>query len=413
MLYKTVLIDFENIIKPNIKKLKNFINKISGIPKTKKDIGLIIIIPEDIFNNLKSKNRGMEKILFLNSKQLTDNIKDFSYFVYDKKEKKCELIYKRKKNLEKILKSILLGIPNDVIIFSGFEIKNVENMKDNIKPYIKNGFDNSFICKLSPLDIVNNEYKLYLSKENIPFVSDKQEQDTVNDLKHTLKNFSDDWDEHCEMRIKIKKDSVAYLKQLAETGSTINKNGRITQKELAGLYEICGISKDFIYSLRVNKDTITSGDEEGVDVVSGRYNFHTHPVEAYERNKVSVAWPSVQDYIGFLASVHDYNTILHSVISLEGIYIISVGNYWDDKEDIETDNIDFIKKNYKFPRDENITAEDYEKKVNKIYYRGKKLFNILFLNWEEAGNIFSIKYFKNGVNCFPKEKTFDIYEKYL
>ena len=73
-----------------------------------------------------------------------------------------------------------------------------------------------------------------------------------------------------------------------------------------------------------NPNSLISGIEEEVDAVLNRYNFHTHPREAYIRNNVVKGWPSAQDYLGFIDL--DGNTIFHSVITLEGVYINGIGS---------------------------------------------------------------------------------------
>ena len=52
------------------------------------------------------------------------------------------------------------------------------------------------------------------------------------------------------------------------------------------------VTDDLVHYLDVDKKSIIHGKEEGVKVAKGLYNFHSHPIEAYERNNVKFAWPS-------------------------------------------------------------------------------------------------------------------------
>ena len=67
------------------------------------------------------------------------------------------------------------------------------------------------------------------------------------------------------------------------------------------------------------------------------YNFHSHPRNAYKKYNVKLGWPSGQDYIGFLLASIEDGTIFHMVITIEGIYIITltkdsaVSNFLDKK----------------------------------------------------------------------------------
>ena len=73
------------------------------------------------------------------------------------------------------------------------------------------------------------------------------------------------------------------------------------------------IDDTFTHHLVIDKTSLFYGKEESVPVIEGLYNFHSHPVEAYERKKTKFAWPSAGDYVGFLKAVVKYDTILHIV----------------------------------------------------------------------------------------------------
>jgi hypothetical protein len=186
-------------------------------------------------------------------------------------------------------------------------------------------------------------------------------------------------------------------------GSTINRNGIITQKEIAGRFVIGKISDDLIHYLDVDKDSIIHGEEEGVKVAKGLYNFHSHPVEAYERNNVKFAWPSAQDYLGFLSSTVTYNTILHIVASVEGFYIISLhSDCVRNKEKIDKKMIEFIMKNYslQYKKNQGYTPEVYIKYINSIHYGKYSVFFVQYFNWYNAKTSFMVSYHKTGINCF-------------
>ena len=102
-------------------------------------------------------------------------------------------------------------------------------------------------------------------------------------------------------------------------------------------------TKNNINVLDINQDKMIEGEEQGVPIVEALYNFHSHPKEAYITNKVNKAWPSAQDYIGFLLAVLEDNTILHIVVSIEGIYIISLSKYYaGNKDKLSPDVSSFI-----------------------------------------------------------------------
>ena len=79
----------------------------------------------------------------------------------------------------------------------------------------------------------------------------------------------------CNFDFCLSKESVKYFKNLSYMGYTKNKNGSITQKEIAGGLRVKEKNKNII-NLDVDLTTIITGDEEGVEIVPGLYNFHSH-----------------------------------------------------------------------------------------------------------------------------------------
>ena len=185
---------------------------------------------------------------------------------------------------------------------------------------------------------------------------------------------------------------------------------------------VINITENLTHILEVNKDTIIIGEEEGVNVVKSLYNFHSHPREAYEKNNVKLAWPSAQDYVGFLLSSIEDDAICHMVIAIEGIYIISLNNHWISKrEKLDKDAGNFILKAYGFCYKPGQTSEWYIKETNKINYKGFPIFDIHFLSWSESSKPFKVKFAKlnedssdstqSPGNCFTKEEEIIRYRK--
>jgi hypothetical protein len=239
---------------------------------------------------------------------------------------------------------------------------------------------------------------------------------SVNDVKYVISQLLMEENGYCELRAKLSDDSIHYLRNISKIGSTLNSNGSITQKELAGRLIAGKIEKNLTYHLDVDRNSIISGKEQGVKIVGGLYNFHSHPQEAYKSNNVNIGWPSSQDYVGFLYSAITHNTILHIVGSLEGIYIISLTKYWASKKEILNSNkyvYSFILDNYSFSYKKKLTTINwYVRTVNRIEFEDFPLFIVQFFSWKKANSSFIVNYSKNGENCFVRQSTEEKY-KYL
>lgn len=149
------------------------------------------------------------------------------------------------------------------------------------------------------------------------------------------------------------------------------------QKELSGTL----LKKNGL--LEIDVSSIISGNEDNVILVGGLYNFHTHPVKTYKKYKVIFAWPSNTDYIGFLLSFIVYSTILHIVVTFEGLYFVTLTDYWKNK--INKNNInnilDFVHKNHNIEFSKHYTIDFYLQEINFILYEEYPIFKVFFSKW--------------------------------
>ena len=396
--YKAILIDYNNIIElNNLINIKQRIPPLSDIytQNSSNYIGLILIIESLQIQNLENLPHGIDRVEYINSLSFVNSIKDYMYLIYDQKKSLCEIIDFKKEFAVEILESVLTSLPHDVIVLVNINLRD-KNWIKLTKVYTDIGFNNPYISKGSLLGFSFNEYHLYLLKENNPHTT----RNAFNDVLYVVDQFNNRKTQNCAIQIKLSKKTCNYFKQLAKSGATLNKNGSISQKETAGSLDIHSVDNNLVYSLDVNKNSIILGDEETVPIINSRYNFHSHPKEAYERHKVKMGWPSSQDFLGYLGSIMQFRTILHIVVCIEGVYIISLGNFWVDKFDQLDDKvISFIKKNY----DDAYMSKkikEYIKKVNNIKYKDHPLFLIQYLDWDNIENTFSIFYPKEDLNCF-------------
>lgn len=394
----SLLVDFNNIIKPN--NLNNLIAKIQPLPETTKyHIGLVLIIPKYQLQLLEKIPVGYGRVQYINSVEFVNSIEGVAYLIYNKRKKICEITGMSRYIIKKVLESILLYIPNDVTLWVNINI-NHDNLTEIIDNYANAGFRNPYISIKSPLGSALGYYGLCMVRKNSPEKIEKAEN-TLNDVTYVLEQFINREEQNCKLKVKLGKDTVAYLKQLSRTGSTLNHNGSVSQKEIAGSFILSNANDNLVYTIDVDKTSIIAGSEEGVPVMQSQYNFHTHPKEAYDRHNVKIGWPSSQDYLGYLGAVAQFGTIFHTVISLEGIYIISLHDYWVDKLDKLDDSVvSYIKKNYNIAYTDGKNIKWYLRTINNLSYGDWPLFLIQYFSWENATRPFMVSYIRDGLNCF-------------
>jgi hypothetical protein len=181
------------------------------------------------------------------------------------------------------------------------------------------------------------------------------------------------------MKFKFSKKCIQYLKNLPYD----------SKDEISGSFNLT--CNGNICIANVDENLYSKGTNEEVESVNSKYSFHSHPKEAYKKYNVELGWPSNQDYLSFLKSCMRYGTLFHTVITIEGIYIITLGDYLKNSVVPVSAVKKFICDKYYFENTgSRETVKSYVKKINAIRYNGYKLFNLNFVKWTD----FSLKTFK-------------------
>lgn len=320
------------------------------------------------------------------------------YINYSSSRKLCIIpVYFYKLNLKEILPLFFSEFSKDTILWTCMDIKDKKAQKE----FAKNGFNSPYLCMQIPGG--NKIPKcIAMSRENTP-TEEYNYNHTLLKIQDIL-NFSED-SKACFLQAVFSPKAVSFLKQTAKMKSTKEK-----QTELGGELEVIGIHKnknDIIYVIGVNEKSINSGSEEDIEIAPTRFNFHSHPEQAYIRHSVHKAWPSLTDYLGYLSL--GVNTIFHAVATLEGIYVMSFGPYWCNNVKKIPEN--FVKENYKIDRKENYSPKEYSKIVSNIKLNNEPVFIVHFLRWSECTKPFEVHYAKIRGSCIPTEKGMKKYKK--
>lgn len=334
---------------------------------------LFVAIDDDLFEELEiSKDRKA----FINSKKFIDGVLYSFCTIYDSKNNTISIDGCDPKYIELFLDTVSRFFEEDVTIVASYDDGLVDK-----------GFANPVICSETGEVCLTRKNSLF--RENDP-ESVKVEYDFILSQKDS---------EYCEINIKFDKETRDFLKKIAKAGVTV-KNGERSQKEFFGDFKIQRSEKhgNTITSiLKIDKSSIVAGDSDNISAQPSMYNFHSHPFEAYLKYRVNYAPPSAQDYKSIFILATQYDTIVHFVASVEGLYVVSVNPEMHDT------NPDSIIKSQEY--EDVDTFEELEKYIEKV--NSFELFNLRLLDWDsdEFRKGIKISFGKSGKygNCKIRE----------
>lgn len=383
-----LLVDYNKVI--NDKLLPRL--KPHPVPPKGANLSLVLILDQEDIDKIKN-----EKDISLKD----TNINDHYYVMYDKREKTCVLPCLAYENARPVLQALFAGFPRDTTLWVGVEI-DVESFTERIGSWCDQGFCHPYICDKNPLK-ESLKPSIGLVRHNTPSES-YDSVSTQHEVLYVLEQY-ESGRKSCSINIKLSPQARSFLKKASKIGIVMDKNGKETQKELGGELNVGKVKKingKIVYVIDLDEGSVSSGEDENIEIDASRYNFHSHPEQAYIKHNVQRASPSMTDYLGFLQLGN--NTIFHCVATLEGAYIMSFGEYWCNH--LNKVSKSFIKKHYDISHAEKITPYQYCNRVNDFRYKGHPIFHVQFMPWNQAGKIFSVDYKKTGMSCLPSEKSY-------
>ena len=267
-----------------------------------------------------------------------------------------------------------------------------------VQHFADNGFTNPYITGKTIFG-KKIQHSVALSRRNTTGVSFNAQRTLLN-VMYILQQYRS---LGCSMYAQFNHKAISFLRKTSGMGHTKNGDGKISQKELGGALHVEKIVKErgkIVFVMGVHEHNVSPGSEEEIHISATRYNFHSHPEEAYVRHGVTKAWPSLTDFLGYLKLGNE--TIFHCVASIEGIYIMSFGEYWVNH--LSKISKKFIETHYDIDHARKMTPFQFTVFVNRIKYKGYPIYKVKFIPWGVARTIFSVTYKKDGLTCSPSEK---------
>ena len=325
----------------NLEEVKDLAKSL-GIEDGKNNM-IFVIVDDGLFNELE---KSRDKKAFTSSLKFREGIEYHFCAIYDSKEgvikmEKCDSKYIKlfNESVSKFFKDVKIMVP----------------YKEEL---IKEGFSNPLIC--------GRDGEVCLIRDPS---SPKPKKDTVKldyafIVSHTSKKF-------CEIIIKIGRESIEYLQHINKTSKS---------KEMFGRFDISNVDQrgsQIIYTLSIDRTSLIEGKDDEIDATPSIYNFHSHPEDAYKKYKVKYAPPSTQDYKSIYILATEYNTIVHFVSSLEGLYVVYLNpdNKFSNKK-LREDIIEKMRFDYAKSL---LELEKYIKTINTY-----GLFSVRLIPWKSS-----------------------------
>ena len=399
-----ITIDFNNIVIPN--NLDLLKNRVMPFPKTSLKLALILMVTLENLETLQRTPKGNDRVTYINTPEFVGSITGYAYVTYDPEKKVCEVIKTVGVSMKNISIEIMGVFPTNSLLWSGISVDDPK-LRNKTREMILAGFGDPHVSKKSPSGTPFQSCGLCMVKHNNNQLGVST---TKGDVEYVLTEF-EERSGVCQMQACLTSEAIEYLRDLQKIGMSLNSDGSITQKEMAGNFKCENINNDFIHYLSIDYDSLIIGDEMGVDIAPGMYNFHSHPREAYETANVKFGWPSAQDYVGFLMAFLEDGTVMHLVTTIEGMYIMSMSEYClENKGNLPIELATFILENYDLCAVTNKTPLQYTQEINNVLYRGHHLFTLQYLSWTRATSKFTLSYKANDSNCFTSDETLELYE---
>ena len=329
--------------------------------REKKGNILFVAIDDDLLEQLEESK---DKKKFISSEKFLKGIKYKYCTIYDEKKKVIPIDGCDPKYISLLLDTIARFFEESVTVAASYT--------DFLA---RKGFSNPKIC---------SKYgDVCFSKKN-SFFKESSEKSVKAEYDFVVSQIDKDY---CELNIKLTGDTKNFLKHIVSSGVTLSGDNR-SQKEFFGIFKLIDssiVKNKIIHTLEVDRSSLISGNEDNIKANASLYNFHSHPFAAYQKYRVNYAPPSVQDYRSIFLMAKEYNTIVHFVAGIEGLYVVYVNpeKYYIDPDEIinklEYDDVETVKE-----------LESYIKHVNSY-----DLFNVKLFKWDSKGDIV-VKFGKSG-----------------
>jgi hypothetical protein len=296
------------------------------------------------------------------------------------------------------------------------------DFKQNVKRACRHGFRHPLMSTklINQTMKTKTPYLFLYHKYNDEYgkqVDQEKYEQFKKQVKFCLKTYQQHQKNHmCSIHITISEDAINYLHDYSKTYRFTTDKGH-EQREISGRFLLYETVKN-MFHVTVDKESVNLGEKEETSSSDTLASFHTHPLDAYHRYKVCMAWPSVDDYSVFLGIYANGYGMFHILGTVEGMYIITISSRLakEGREKIKK-NLAYYDKQIReyyhvnYPtcsiHEDNETNEEVWLKKIKRYLgimNAKKYFNVQFVLWKDANRPIQIDYKDIEQNCMISDE---------
>jgi len=206
-----------------------------------------------------------------------------------------------------------ISIGTDIVLHLNMTAKDFQK---NVIRASKDGFKNPIIL----IDSTDQPILKLSTKFDHNFGYEKDWKQELSFIKFSIANFINVKKikkESCSMFITLDKNAIEYMRGYTEKFRFKFKNSE-EQREISGKFKIIPTGTDTVI-VTVDEKATNMGQKEASDPLLSLATYHTHPLDAYKKYSICLAYPSVDDYITFLYIYSMGYGAFHIVSCIEGI----------------------------------------------------------------------------------------------
>lgn len=295
------------------------------------------------------------------------------------------------------------NVPVDTPIIFIIPLTHAINDHPLVKKAVQYGFRHPVISTHIGNEKLNTPHLCLFNKYDHHYGKKKIDDKKIGfSLIYTIKNYFkiERKGDSCSIFVNFSENALNYLHDYTKKHK-FKFSAIEEQREISGKFVVEPLSEKSVI-VEVIEEATDLGDREKADYDLTVASFHTHPLEAYQKYSVCLAYPSTDDYITILHVHANHYGMFHITATIEGIYIITVKTKESQEKILK--NFDahtkYIEKNYsidypecdkehidKDTKKRQRQIKDYINRVNRF-----KLFTVLFKSWKEAKEPIRISY---------------------
>ncbi len=220
----------------------------------------------------------------------------------------------------------------------------------------------------------------------------------------------------CSHVLVIEPDTAKKLQSLSKDVFFLDKDKKKVGKEFFGRLNVIPAADGRL--ILTYDDNIVTGDKDGIDGFEDLITYHTHPFPTYIDFDAKYAWPSHTDYKSIFETLSHGKGVVHIVVTVEGVYVVSLGDHWCENTDRLADFVKTKDMSYKFVMN-NLDAEypyrskknkgrkevpfktphEFVKHANSLTLDGHQLLHTQFLAWDHPELKFRVRSPIMGSSC--------------